>query len=193
VRNKPIELPDGSLLCGASTESDGWVVHMERAFHLGERWEQTGPLNDPRILAAIQPTILVHGPKTYQILCRTQQGFVAEAWSHDSAKTWDGLKPSSLPNPNSAVDGLRLKDGRFLLVYNHSATERNVLNVALSKDGKHWQGVLILENEPGEFSYPAVIQAHNGLVHATYSWNRQRIRHAVIDPARLKPRTTNER
>jgi predicted neuraminidase len=159
---------------------------MERAFRLGERWDQTGPLNDPLILGAIQPTILGHSPETFQILCRTQQGFIAEAWSHDTGKTWSGLKPTSLPNPNSAIDAVRLKDGRFLLVYNHSATERNVLNVALSNDGKHWQGTLVLENEPGEFSYPAVIQAQNGLVHIAYSWNRQRIRHAVLDPAKLK-------
>jgi predicted neuraminidase len=45
--------------------------------------------------------------------------------------------------------------------------------------------VLALESEPGEYSYPAVIQSSDGLVHVTYTWRRERIRHVVIDPARL--------
>ena len=32
----------------------------------------------------------------------------------------------------------------------------------------------------------AIIQAADGLVHATYTWKRQRIKHAVIDPAKLQ-------
>jgi predicted neuraminidase len=186
VRNKPVELPDGSLLCGASTEGDGWVVHIERAFQLGQRWEKTGPLNEPSALGTIQPTILLHSPQNIQILCRTKQGTVAESWSKDVGQTWSPMARASLPNPNSAIDAVRLKDGRSLLVYNHSATNRNVLNVAVSKDGKQWQAALVLENQPGEFSYPAVIQSRDGLVHITYSWNRQRIKHAVVDPVRLR-------
>ena len=80
---------------------------------------------------------------------------------------------------------MTLADGRFLLVYNHTPKGRTPLNVALSKDGIDWKPALVLENEPGEFSYPAVIQARDGLVHITYTWQRQRIRHVVVDPAKL--------
>ena len=45
----------------------------------------------------------------------------------------------------------------------------------------------MLENEAGEYSYPAVIQTADGLVHITYTWKRQRIKHVVIDPATLAP------
>jgi len=186
VRNKPMELPDGSLLCGASAEQGGWRVHMEHASNPGERWKKVGPLNDPRELAAIQPTILLHQNADLQILCRTKQGFIAESWSRDLGKHWDPLTLTKLPNPNGAIDAVRLKDGRFLLVYNASATERNVLNLALSNDGRQWTPELVLEEGIGEFSYPAVIQARDSLVHVTYSWNRQYIRHVVIDTARLK-------
>ena len=186
VRNKPMELQDGSLLCGASVEQGGWSVHMERASSSGERWEKTGPLNDPAEVAAIQPTILIHENSSLQILCRTKQGFIAESWSRDAGKSWSSLTLTKVPNPNGAIDGVRLKDGRFLLVYNASVTERNVLNLAVSRDGRQWMPELVLEEGSGEFSYPAIIETKDGLVHITYSWNRQRIRHAVIDPAGLK-------
>ena len=92
---------------------------------------------------------------------------------------------TSLPNPNSGIDALTLRDGRHLLVYNHLTSGRDVLNVALSADGETWQAALVLEDEPGEFSYPAVIQGADGLVHVTYTWRRRSVRHVVIDPAQL--------
>ena len=76
-----------------------------------------------------------------------------------------------------------------MLVYNHTAKDRSPLNVAVSDDGKHWLAALILENEPkAEFSYPAVIQSGDGLVHVTYSWKRRRIKHVVLDPSKFELR-----
>ena len=62
---------------------------------------------------------------------------------------------------------------------------RSPLNVAVSRDGVAWDAALTLERDPGEYSYPAVIQTSDGLVHVTYTWRRERIRHVVIDPAKL--------
>ena len=82
---------------------------------------------------------------------------------------------------------MTLRDGRQLMVYNHSTKGRSPLNVAASADGKVWQSALMLEDEPGkQFSYPAVIQTKDGLVHITYTWKRERIKHAVLDPLKLK-------
>ncbi len=97
----------------------------------------------------------------------------------------------SLPNPNAGTDAITLKDGRHLLVYNHTPRSRAVLNVAVSDDGENWNAALVLENQPGEFSYPAVIQTADGLVHITYTWKRQKIHHVTLDPTKftLKPIT----
>ena len=95
---------------------------------------------------------------------------------------------SQLPNPNSGTDAVTLRDGRHLLIYNHTAKGRSPLNLAISRDGKTWQAALVLESEPGEYSYPAIVQTADGLVHVTYTWKRKRVKHAVIDPARLVAR-----
>jgi predicted neuraminidase len=81
-----------------------------------------------------------------------------------------------------------LADGRFALVYNHTPKGRTPLNVAVSEDGQQWRNSLTLESEPGEYSYPAVIQSRDGLLHITYTWKRTRVRHVVVDPAKLDTR-----
>jgi predicted neuraminidase len=195
VKNKPVALASGELLCPSSTENDGWRVHFERTADLGQTWKVTPPVNDGRQIAAIQPSILFHRDGRLQALGRTRQGKIFETWSQDGGTTWGPMTLTALPNPNSGIDALTLADGRQLLVYNHSGLilgkwsgPRWPLNVAVSLDGRLWRAALVLESEPGEFSYPAVIQTADGLVHVTYTWKRQSIKHAVLDPAKLELR-----
>ncbi|MCI0487799.1 MAG: exo-alpha-sialidase [Blastocatellia bacterium] len=185
VKNKPVALDDGSLLCGSSTEDAGWRVHMESTTDLGVTWRKSEPLNDRAQFGAIQPTVLVHRSGAIQILCRSRQKRITESWSTDGGKTWSAMKATSLPNSSAGIDAVTLKDGRALLVYNHTERARSPLNIAVSSDGKTWKAALVLEAEPGEYSYPAVIETGDGLVHVTYTWKRARIKHVVIDPAKL--------
>lgn len=205
IRAKPVELPDGTLIAGSSTEHAGWMVHIER-FHesaiddinskmgnwkteslsLASAWQKTGPLNDPKEFGAIQPTILVHSSKRLQILCRSQQGVITEAWSEDGGCTWSKMSATSLPNPNAGIDVTKLSDGRFLLVYNPISQGREKLALAISRDGNNWRNVIVLENSPGEYSYPAQIQSKDGLVHITYTWKRERIKHVIVDPSLIE-------
>lgn len=186
VKNKPIQLPNGDLLCGSSTEDKGWRVHFERTPDLGRTWERIGPVNDGREFGAIQPSLLVHPDGRLQAIGRTRQKQLFQIWSDDGGKTWGKMTGTGLPNPNAGADAVTLKDGRHLLVYNHTTKGRTPLNVAVSNDGKTWQAALVLENTPGEYSYPAVIQTRDGLAHITYTWKRLRIKHAVLDPAKLQ-------
>jgi len=191
VRNKPVEFADGTLWCGSSAEDGGWRVHMERMKESdeGKIWHRGKDLNSAMVYGAIQPTILDWGGGKLQILCRTKQGVITECWSTNQAARWSRMVATKLPNPNSAIDGVVLYDGRALLVYNHLPKDRDMLNVAVSPDGLAWQAALELEKEDGaEFSYPAVIQTSDGLVHVTYTWKRQRIKHVVLDPAKLQLR-----
>ena len=197
IRAKPVELTPGVLLAGSSTEHAGWVVHMERysgpftAESLGaaSAWQVTGPLNDAREFGAIQPTIVLHSVTALEILSRSRQGVITQAWSDDGGRTWTPMTRTTLPNPSAGIDSVKLADGRFLLVYNPSATSRGTLAIAVSTDGKAWRPALTLEDAEGEYSYPAMIQTRDGAVHVTYTWKRERIKHVVLDPARLGAQT----
>jgi predicted neuraminidase len=198
VRCKPILLADGkTLLCGSSTEYDGWRIHFERTELVNGQpsgsWERIGPINTAETFNAIQPTFLQHDDGSLQVLCRTKESVIVSSRSEDDGKNWSELKPTNLPNPNSGIEAVTLKDGRHLLIYNHLGSgktgwgRRGLLNLAISEDGETWRKVGVLEREKGaEFSYPAIIQTDDGLVHASYTWKRQRVKHVVLDPSRFE-------
>lgn len=186
IKNKPVALEQGTLLCPSSSEHDGWRVHMESTPDAGKTWTKTEALNDGKEFGAIQPTVLNWPGPDIQLLCRSRQKLIAEVWSRDGGQTWGPMRATALPNPSAGLDGVMLQDGRAALVYNHTSNGRSPLNVAVSKDGKEWEAGVVLEREPGEYSYPAVIQSRDGKVHVTYTWKRERIKHAVLDPAKLK-------
>ncbi len=185
IKNKPLQLADGALLCPSSTEHDGWRVHFERTADLGKSWERTGPLNDGVRIGAIQPAVLTLQDGSLLALSRSRQGAIAQSRSRDGGKTWGTMTLTALPNPNSGLDAVTLADGRHLLVYNHTTSGRTPLNAAVSSDGRTWRAAVTLEDQPGEYSYPAVIQARDGTVHLTYTWNRVKVKHVVIEPAKL--------
>ncbi len=187
VKNKPVLLNNGILLCPSSTEDQGWRIHMEMTPDNGISWERTEALNDSSI-SAIQPSVLMHPHGKIQLLCRTRQGKIFTSWSEDYGAHWTGLKPTELPNPNSGIDAVTLKDGRHIIVYNHLTAGRYMLNVAVSDDGIDWEAAALLENgeKEAEYSYPAVIQSSDGMVHITYTWNRKLIKHIILDPNLIK-------
>ncbi len=189
IKNKPVQLANGDILCGTSSETNEkpskWIVHFERSSDGGLTWMATGPLNDGLSISAIQPSILFLGGEKLLAIGRTRQQRIFSITSADGGKSWNEMKLGDLPNPNSGTDAVTLKDGRHLFVYNHTPKGRSPLNLAISNDGTTWQAALILENEPGEYSYPAIIQAGDGLVHITYTWKRQKVRHVIVDPAKL--------
>jgi predicted neuraminidase len=181
IKNKAVLLKDGTLLCPSSSEDNDWKLHMEFTRDLGKTWSRTGPLNDGVTTSAIQPSILFLPDGRLQLVCRSENGFILQAFSSDQGKSWTALEPSSLLNPNSGIDAVTLKDGRHVIVYNPVKKGRSPISVAISSDGKTWKDIATLENEPGEeFSYPAVIQAKDGKVHITYTWKRKKIKHVIL-------------
>ena len=193
VKNKPVLLSNGNLFAPSSREGDGWKIHFEVTKDNGKTWRTVGPLPENGI-KAIQPSILQHGNGKLQILARTANRAIVESWSEDNGESWSALTKTSLPNNNSGTDAVTMKDGRHVLVYNHvlppgdlAKGPRTPLNVSVSKDGKNWSAALILEDSPiSQYSYPAVIQTSDGMLHFIYTWRRQKIKHVVVDPSKLR-------
>lgn len=193
IKNKPVQLADGTLLAPTSDETNErpgkWRVYFERSSDGGQTWTKTEFLNDGLEIGAIQPSILFHdtiGGAKLQALGRSRQGKVFTISSDDAGKTWGGMTfIDGVANPNSGTDAVTLKDGRHLLIYNPVPKGRTPLVIAVSRDGREWKPAVTLEDQPGEYSYPAIIQTSDGRVHATYTWKRERIKHVVLDPAKL--------
>lgn len=195
IKNKPVLLKDGTLLCPSSTEvtsGNGWRMHFEMTKDWGKTWSITEKIDTASAINAIQPSVLFHKGGRLQLLARSKDDGVVSSWSDDNGVSWSKLEKEVLPNPNSGTDAVTLRNGTQLLIYNHVGKtgnqwggKRSPLNLAISKDGVNWKNVLTLESENGEFSYPAIIQGKDGLVYISYTWNRQKIKFVIVDPAKL--------
>jgi alpha-L-fucosidase len=190
VKNKPLELADGTILCPSSVEKGGtWRIHLEAMSDEGRTWKKI-PIGGQEGFGLIQPSILTYPDGKLQVLCRSRQDAIVSAWSEDGGKTWSGCEKTDLPNPNSGIDAATLRSGLQVLVFNPTvrgetwSEGRNKLSVSVSSDGKMWRDVYSLEDErTGEFSYPAIIQTADGLIHIVYTWKRENIRHVVLEIA----------
>ena len=188
IKDKPVQLADGTILSPSSTEDNrDWKVHIEKSSDLGKTW-QLLPVDPNTEFDVIQPSILIYPENKLQVLCRSRSNVIVASYSENNGNTWGPLTKTTLPNPNSGIDAVTLHNGLQLLVYNPTVQGkggRAKLNVAVSKDGINWSDVAVLENEQqGEFSYPAVIQAKDGKVHITYTYNRVNLKHVVLDVAK---------
>jgi predicted neuraminidase len=188
IKNKPIQRADGTILAGSSVESHrAWTCWLERSTDDGKTWRRFGPIAVPdHPYGIIQPTLFETKEKTIVALCRSRGlGAICRAESRDGGETWSAAEPTELPNPNSGIDAVKTAKGDLFLVYNHTKEHRTPLNLGVSIDeGKTWKMAATLEEEPGEFSYPAIIQGQDGLLHITYTWNRRHIKYVTHNPAR---------
>jgi predicted neuraminidase len=185
VRNKPIRLSNGVLLSGASNEKNGvWNAFVDRSEDDGRTWTATPYLGlDRKDITGegiIQPTLWESSSGQVHMLIRSSSGFICRSDSKDYGKSWSKVYKTSLPNPNSGIDLVKLSDGKLALVYNPDNAnwgERNPLKLAISSDnGKTWPVQTDIETgiKDDEFSYPAIVSSGD-TVSITYTWKRQNI------------------
>jgi predicted neuraminidase len=211
IRAKPLVLDDGTVASGTSVESyRSWACWIERSTDNGKTFAKVGPITvapqfvkpvAPNIApqeapgffewdktaGIIQPSVVWLGGHNLRFYARStaRTGKICVAGSNDDGVTWTQAHPINLPNPNSGIDAVALRDRRIVLAYNHIDKGRTPLNLAMSRDGEQFKMFLVLEQEPGEYSYPALIQGSNGDLHITYTWNRKRIRYVRVPLADL--------
>ena len=210
VRTKPLVEDDGTIISGTSVETyRAWACWIERSADHGQTWTKAGPITVPEEFTKsgfagdipkavpgsedwphtngiIQPSVVALADRLRlyaRSTARTAKVCVAD--SFDDGITWTTARPIKVPNPNSGLDAVALKDGRVVLIYNHTDSGRSPLNLAVSRDGERFDMFRVLEDQPGEFSYPALIEGEGiegegGVLHLTYTWNRENIRYRRI-------------
>jgi len=197
IKNKPLLLGD-QLICGSSTEDNGWRFHVETLDLKTGQWHYIGPIEStvavktddaqPHPIDCIQPSLLRLADGRLKVLMRSHNGRLAQSYSSDGGRSWTPVTLSTVENNQSGTDAVTLADGRHALVYNNFETlpltkkgPRTPLSLALSDDGETWRPWLTLEQSPtGEFSYPAIIQGRDGSLHIVYTYRRERIAYKQI-------------
>jgi len=185
VRNKPIRLSNGVLIAGASNEKDKvWNAFVDRSEDQGKTWKSSAYLElDRKEIdgeGIIQPTLWESSPGEVHMLLRSSSGFICRSDSKDFGKTWSQVYKTSLPNPNSGIDLVKLSDGKLALVYNPDNKnwgDRSPIKLAISADnGVTWPTQVDIEAgaKEDEYSYPAIV-ASGDTVSVTYTWKRQNI------------------
>jgi len=218
IRAKPLVLEDGTIVSGSSVEAhETWAAWVERSTDNGKTWSKIGPITvsreadaaeppaaDPpkdapgwaadkgprKYVGIIQPSIISLGGSHLRLYARSQTlaSKIAVADSMDNGATWTQARFIDVPNNNSGIDAVRLKDGRIVMIFNNTTVGRTPLNLAVSNDGEHFRVFATLEDSLGQYSYPAIIQNPNGDLDITYTWQRKTIKFMhfpVVDvPAR---------
>ena len=188
IKNKPIQLENGTIISPSSTEiknEEGlsWKIHVEMSDDDGANWKKI-PIDQKTKFDVIQPSLLIHNEGRLQLLCRSRNNSLMQAYSNDYGMKWGKVTRTKLPNPNSGTDAITLKNGYHLLVYNplkNGGDDRKKLSVAVSKNGIDWEDQIILEEKKGfEFSYPAVIESSDGKIHISYTYDRKNIKHVIL-------------
>jgi predicted neuraminidase len=196
VRNRPIVLDGGDYLLpiyhetGEDTEVVGAAStsrFLRRDGKTGE-WKEAGAIRSAK--GNIQPAVVELAPGRLVAYCRrgggygpTADGWLVRAESTDGGWTWSEGRDSAFPNPNAAVDFLKLASGHLLLVFNDSMTSRTPLLAALSSDGdRTYPHRRAIAQGPGDFAYPIALQTQDGRIHVVYTSDRRRVvNHAVFD------------
>jgi len=197
VRSKPILLSNANILAPCSLETPRydqrfsrprveWTAHIERSVDGGTTWSASDNLlwSSANVLkrrqdGVIQPTIWESSPGQVHTLLRSTIGKICRSDSKDFGATWSPIEITDLPNPNSAIDVVKLKSGLLVLVYNHCEgnwVTRSPLSVAFSRgDGRKWSERIDIETNPNHnFAYPSLV-AVGSQVTMTYTTRRKQI------------------
>lgn len=201
VRGRPIVLANGDYLLPAYHETghDPEFVGADTTSRFlrwdkkASRWEELGLIRSKQ--GNLQPAVVELAPNHLLAYCRrgggygpTPDGYIIRAESHDNGRTWTEGRPTAFPNPNAAVDLIRLRSGALVLVYNDSMSDRTPLAAALSPDaGQKWPARRVIASGKDSFAYPVALQTRDGKIHVIYtSHGRKVIEHATFDEAWLR-------
>lgn len=180
-RSKPFLLP-GRIILPAYDEVT-WESRMLISDDGGANWRLTAPIHTPQ--GNIHPCLVQLDDGRLLAYLRTggKGGVIWRTESADGGDTWAEATPTDLPNPNAGIDLIRLTSGALLLACNPTSSGRTPLWVAWSTPDETWPFHQTLEDAPGEFSYPTLLQTRDSRIHLVYTFRREHIQYACFDEA----------
>lgn len=205
VRCKVVTLSNENMIAGASTEKGIWTAYADYSSDGGKTWTLSDPIRinveyhgentseDSDIQVStqsfygrgvIQPTIWESEQGKIHMLLRTTEEKIYRADSDDYGKNWSEAYETVLPNNNSGIDVAKCSDGTLILCSNPIAKNwgpRTPITLQISRDnGKTWKEEYVLENIPGEYSYPCII-ADGDKIYVSYTYDRKSIAYCEFE------------
>jgi predicted neuraminidase/peroxiredoxin len=180
-RNLPIKLSTGELIVPLSDErNDKDLSFFVITKDSGATWMRSSNIPNAQSQGE-QPTVAQRKDGSLLAFLRTGPRLL-QSESFDRGMTWSLAKLTGFKNPDAAISLCALKNGNLILAWNNQERGRSPLHIARSTDsGKTWSTPLMLESNPGEYSYPSVFQASDGLIHVIYTYRRYSIKHVVFN------------
>jgi predicted neuraminidase/peroxiredoxin len=178
-RNVPLTLDNGTLALPISGEAEdrygSFLLYLQAD---GATWKPGGFIRG----GGGQPTVIQRDNGELICLMRDQPR-IPQSVSTDGGLTWSSPTKTELKNPDSGIAMTKLTSGRVVLVFNDTdQDDRTPFNLIQSyDDGETWTDLRTLEADWGEFSYPSMIQASDGMIHITYTYRRYSIKHVAFD------------
>ncbi len=121
-----------------------------------------------------------------------ESGFLYRAFSDDNGRTWSAPRKTNFPDASSKFYGMRLRDGRYVLVSNPNPEKRDPLTISFSNDGITFHNMIYLIGGR-HVDYPHLI-AHKRQLLIAFAGAKQtvevlKIKIAALDKAGRKNRT----
>ncbi len=190
TKNRPFT--QGSLwICPSSRQTqDTTCCLLDVTEDAGSSWKQYGPLMlEGAPFSIVEPALFQDTDGHLKMMCRNrankigEKGYVCMSTFSIASRSFSPAIETTLPNPDSGIDCIKLNNGTTLLAHNDSFTERTPLVISISNDdGATWNRKIVLEDGPGEFSRPSLLQSKDGRIHIIYAYNpahtmRKNIKH----------------
>lgn len=196
VRGRPIVLNNGDYLLPVYHETgedrertaEDTCSYFFRYNPRTKAWTESGRIHSPN--GNLQPAVVQITDDYLVAYCRpggdfepNPNRFVIRSESRDGGRTWGEGENSEFPNPNSAVDFIKLRNGHLLLVNNHTNIgDRMPLTAAISTDNdKSYPHRRNIVNVPGDTAaYPVAIQTQDDKIHVVYTSQERTVVNRVI-------------